>query len=394
MRIANCETQIRDLLSDQKVLADLSGVNRFLLRSEAIASSQIEGVAPAARRVALAELNQLFGAKAKVSEEAELVARNLTTVKNATIELASAPEITWEAIESLEKALLDDENIGLRQVQNWVGGSSYNPLEAEYVPPIPESLPELCGDLVDYLNGASHSALVQAALVHAQFETIHPFVDGNGRIGRALIQTVLVRRGLTPSAVLPISQILSTWRERYSQALNDFRVEGECNSTEQQTAIVSWLIFFISVCEKAVELAQELGEQLLELRQGWEAQLEQYLAKQPRQKTLRHDSATAIILRGMSATPVMTVRSAAQIYGLSESSAKRALDMLCDAGILAVSGEGSTKGRKGSTDFFRNDDLLNLLTLNERRYASTQFNTQISKPNRSTPAPLSRPSEA
>lgn len=84
-------------------------------------------------------------------------------------------------------------------------------------------MPGLLEDLVNYLNGASHSPIVQAALVHAQFETIHPYSDGNGRVGRALIHTVLTRRGLTSDAILPVSLILATFRDRYVSALNAYR---------------------------------------------------------------------------------------------------------------------------------------------------------------------------
>ena len=74
-------------------------------------------------------------------------------------------------------------------------------------------------DVVKYLNSASHGALVQAAILHAQFETIHPFADGNGRIGRALIHLVLERRGLATSPVLPVSMVLGTWSEGYVAGL-------------------------------------------------------------------------------------------------------------------------------------------------------------------------------
>ena len=87
----------------------------------------------------------------------------------------------------------------IREEQNWIGGSSYNPCSATFVPPPAEHVQGLLEDLTVYINGDEHPALVQAAIAHAQFETIHPFADGNGRTGRALIHIILRRRGLAPA---------------------------------------------------------------------------------------------------------------------------------------------------------------------------------------------------
>ena len=95
------------------------------------------------------------------------------------------------------------------------------------MPPPPELVPDLVADLLTYLNGATHAPLIQAALVHAQFETIHPFADGNGRVGRALIHTVLTRRGLLAGMILPTSPVLSTLSDEYIEALSRFREAGD-----------------------------------------------------------------------------------------------------------------------------------------------------------------------
>lgn len=113
------------------------------------------------------------------------------------------------------QALPDERHHGLREVQNWIGGNDWNPLDAQFVPPPPHHVEALMDDLVSYMNGGVHAPLVQAALVHSQFETIRPYTDGNGRVGRALIHTVLTRRGLTPSAVLPVSLVLLTRSDAY-----------------------------------------------------------------------------------------------------------------------------------------------------------------------------------
>lgn len=163
----------------------LAGIARFLLRSEAIASSRIEGIAPSAQQVALAELGQSETVRG-VSDQARLVANNMTIVREATTRLVEAESVTVEDIVELHRSLMPDDphHHGLREVQNWIGVSRWTPIGAAFVPPAPTRVPGLMSDLVNYLNGGAHSPLIQAAMVHAQFETIHPFTDGNGRVGR------------------------------------------------------------------------------------------------------------------------------------------------------------------------------------------------------------------
>ena len=378
-RVARLEQRLGSL-GDVETNSDLAGVARFLLRSEAIASSQIEGIAPAARKIAIAELVQNKMSTAKADESADLVARNMTTVLDATTKMASSDRITLEDIESLNQSLLADPTARVRDKQNWVGRSNTSPLDAEFVPPHPDDLPELLADFVDYLNGATHSAIIQAALIHAQFETLHPFEDGNGRVGRALIQTVLVRRRLLPNSLIPISQVLSTWRDRYVSALMDFRAEGEADSAPVMEGASSWISFFVECVEQAVIQAETLADELAKLRVQWADQIDQWNVSQGAQRALRSDSAVARILAKLPATPVLTAKSAAQIHDISPVAVRRALMQLADAKVLIASGEGT------NTDHFRSPELLDLITFSERALASTQFDTCVSKPNRPVPA--------
>jgi len=108
---------------------------------------------------------------------------------------------------------LDAHAGAIRQEQNWIGGSSYNPCSAAFVPPPPEYVPDLLDDLCQFCNSDDIPAVAQAAIAHAQFDTIHPFVDGNGRTGRALIHLVLRRRGLATRVLPPVSLVLATWAD-------------------------------------------------------------------------------------------------------------------------------------------------------------------------------------
>lgn len=378
-QLADAERAVRTL-AEGPDREDLFGLARFLLRSEAIASSRIEGIAPGAKHVALAELaeqEQISG----FSAQAELVARNMTLVQDASSNLASTNLVTLDSLIALHSALLADEprHHGLRQVQNWIGGSNHHPLDADFVPPSPEQVPELMDDLVCYLNGATHAPLLQAALVHAQFETIHPFTDGNGRMGRALIHTVLARRGLTPTAVLPISLVLATFRDDYIRGLTAYRHDAAPHSSTANQSLTTWLQEFATATIRATQQADELREDIRELRQDWQRRVEELRARQGRQRTMRSDSATGLILADLPSTPVLTATTVQRIHKVSAVAAGRALTELHEAGIM----EPRSAGR--GVRAYIADEVLDLITATERRLASTKFDTRVSAPNRDVP---------
>jgi Fic family protein len=128
-------------------------------------------------------------------------------------------------------------------------------------------------DLVSYANGGVHAPLVQAALVHVQFETIHPYTDGNGRVGRALIHTVLTRQGLTPTAVLPVSLVLLARSDAYPDSLTAYQYEGKPGSAAAQSAVTSWLETFLDAVEVAADQVVRVTRKLAELRAQWRIRL-------------------------------------------------------------------------------------------------------------------------
>ena len=379
--VAGAERQVRAL---REAGRDLVGIARFLLRSEAIASSRIEGISPSSRQVALAELGQSEEVKG-VSEQAQLVANNMTVVREATTRLVAVERVTSTDIEALHRSLLplDPQHHGLRLVQNWIGGSDWHPLDADFVPPAPAAVPAAMGDLVDYLNGGVHSPLVQAALVHAQFETIHPFTDGNGRVGRALIHTVLARRGLTPEAVLPISLVLATLQETYIGGLTAYRYDAPAGSSEGTAAWAGWIRTFAEATMQACEQATRLAEEVAELRQDWEERIATHRATRGTTRALRSDSATAAVLGDLPSTPVLTVQTARRIHEVSHVAAGRALEELREAGVLGTTSIGP--GRQA----YVSNDVLDVITWAERRLASTKFDTRARPPRPGAPAPPS-----
>lgn len=407
---ARAEARVRAL----GALPDMAGIARFLLRSEAIASSRIEGVAPSAHRVALAELAQQEEVRG-LSEQARAVARNVTLVRAAAEELSGAQPVTADRLLALHRSLLPDspEHHGTRSTQNWVGGSSYHPLDADFVPPPPELVPDLVADLLTYLNGATHAPLIQAALVHAQFETIHPFADGNGRVGRALIHTVLTRRGLLAGMILPTSPVLSTLSDEYVEALSRFREAGDPGGSDAEShrpdaagpdgpdalgdpggpdglgklddpdgpgGRDAWISFFLGAVVLACDQAERISAELADVREEWNESLQKWVAREGGGRALRRDSAALRILEGLPGAPVLTIATASRIYGVSRTAASRGLENLRAAGILTTESIGA--GRRAYTA----PAVLDTITWAERRLASTRFDTCICAPARAVPA--------
>lgn len=352
----------------------LESIARWLMRSEAVASSKIEGIAPRVDKIALAELAQSEDVRG-FKPNAAAVARNLTVLRSVEEQFEALGPITVDMLERLQEQLIGDErriSVGVREQQNWIGGGDFTPIGAEFVPPPPEYVPELMKDLVEYLNSATHGALLQAGIVHAQFETIHPFADGNGRVGRALIHGVLQRRGLTPKTLLPISLVLGTWSQRYVEGLTMFR-EGDLSG---------WLDLFVEAADVAVDQAEQLSNELSAMEKQWAEQVDAARKASGKVRELRRDSLVMRLLEALPEHPVVTVATVNRIYGKAPASARQALDFLEEAGIL----RSKSVGPQGQRGYYA-DDVLDLITYADRRLASSQFDTRLAEPQgRGAPA--------
>lgn len=369
------------ILSLHDETGDLRRLGRLLVRSEAIASSRIEGIAPSPRNVALAELHHKE-ALVGVTQDAAHVADNLIAVQQAISTLTETARLTPADIETVHASLLPNEprHHGLRTVQNWIGGSNYHPLDADFVPPAPDMVPALMEDLATYMRGALHAPIIQAALAHAQFETIHPFTDGNGRLGRALIHTVLHRRGIIRGTSLPISLVFATFSRQYVAALTAYRHGLPSTHPDAQASTEQWLMFFCESAILATEQARELSAQVAELRDVWREDVEEYRSSQGALRKLRKDSATSLILENLPGTPVLTLDMIAHTHGISRQAAHSAIEELSNAGVLQSKkmGPHKTVHIAGS--------VLDLVTWAERRLASTQFDTRLAGPHGGIPA--------
>ena len=299
----------------------LAPLARLLLRTESIASSKVEGMQVGARQLARAEAKTETGGKAG-SAAVEILA-NIDAMQLAIGEAARAPRFGRRELEAIHARLMERAlspvNAGrIREEQNWIGGNVYNPCGADFIPPPPEFVTDLLDDLFEALDDDRLPPVVQAALIHAQFETIHPFHDGNGRTGRALIHVVLHRRGIAPDYVPPISVVLANSRDRYIRKLTGYR-EGD---------IAGWIEHFATATTTAADLASRCLQAVAELTARWRAALGD-LAKPP-----RSDAAAWAVIDVLPAHPILTGPIAAAATGRAKPRVYQAIESLEQAGVL------------------------------------------------------------
>ncbi|HEX5995624.1 MAG TPA: Fic family protein [Jiangellales bacterium] len=372
--VADAEHEVAELNRAGTRHASLEGLARFLLRAESVASSKIEGLHAGPRRLIEAEAVLAKGGETSDYVAAEVIG-NIAAMESA-IQLASgkhllSPADTHEVHRVLMARSPTPELGGVvRNTQNWIGGSSYNPCGAAFVPPPPQYVADLLEDLVTYTNSDDHSPLVQAAIAHAQFETIHPYADGNGRAGRALIHVILRRRGLAPTFVPPISLVLATWSGDYITGLTAFRHVSPPDSVERSEAAHVWFGTFASAARRACADAQAFASRIDELVERWRAAL----------KGVRRGSAVDLLLHELPGVPLLTVESAAVLINRSEVATSAAIGRLLDAGVLVQRNAGRQRYR-----VFEAPEVLALFTALERVLASPRGDTAISEPVRPVP---------
>jgi Fic family protein len=370
--ITDVERQITDLNASGQTMVSLEALARLLLRAEAVASSFIEGLRINVKRLAKADVAERSGLEDN-DVTAHAVLGNIRAMESA-LALADHETITVADIQDLHRRLLAgtrDERFGgeIRTEQNWVGGPGFTPCTADYVPPVPPVVPALLEDLCDYISGDDHPAIMQAALAHAQFETIHPFIDGNGRTGRALIHMILRRRRLAPHFVPPISLILASHADAYVAALASFRYVGSAESPEAQEGMGVCLDRFVGDTARACTDAGRFAAELDQLESGWRSRL----------PPVRAGSSVDLLLRALPSAPVLTVPVAAELIGRSPQRANDAVNELAAAGVLMQ----TTIGRRNRA--FEVPELVQVITGFERALASPVGDTRQAPPARPVP---------
>jgi Fic family protein len=369
--VADAERAVVELNASHAGAGDLESLARVLLRAEAIASSQIEGLTVAHRRLLRYEAARLSGVRL-ADATAQAVLGNVAAMQ-AAVEAADRPgPFTLHDLLAIHIALMAESDHpkwgGLvREEQNWIRGQT--PCVAEFVPPPHEEVLGLLEDLCAFINTDDLPPLVQAAVAHAQFETIHAFLDGNGRAGRALLHVILRRRGLAPRYVPPISLALATAADQYVAGLTAFRFTGRPDSAAAREGIRVWLEVAATATLRACKQAEQLATDLEQLRGRWRERV------QP-----RRNSAAELLLEVLVRAPVVTAGTAATLVGRSTVAAGKAIDQLVAAGVL----NQTTVGRRNRA--FEAVEVFDLLVGYERALASPTGDTLADPPVRPAPA--------
>jgi Fic family protein len=298
-------------------VAPLESLARSLVRTEASASSRIEGLVLSQPRLARALHSQ--GGRASGDRRTADVLGNIEALEQAVALGASAKPITASDIQDIHRTLLrftDDKDIAgvIRDKQNWLGGSDYHPLDASFVPPPPEHVAPLLDDLCAFIERTDVAAIAQAAIAHAQFETIHPFADGNGRVGRALIYSILKRRGEAERYIPPVSLVLGAEPRTYIQGLTDYR-DGR---------VSEWCAVFAHATQRAAEVAHQLSGDIEALQSRWLTQL----------GNPRRDAAVRQLIAVLPSHPVIDIAAGVQITNKTPQAVGAAINRLETADIL------------------------------------------------------------
>ncbi|MDN5795652.1 MAG: Fic family protein [Intrasporangium sp.] len=297
-----------------------------LLRSESAASSQIENLTSSARALAEAEIDE--GGRTN----AAMILGNVRAMR-AAIDLAGA--LDEAAILAMHDALLRDD-LGhaagaWRTEPVWIGGAAHHPHGAAFVPPMAAQVPALVADLVSFMDRDDLPPLALAALAHAQFETIHPFTDGNGRTGRALLHAILLNTGAARHVTVPISAGLLASRDDYFAALTAYR-EGDIEPILREVA---------SATRVGVLVGRDLVTRLRSAREEWGHRL-----------TVRSDATVLSVADLLVRQPVITARVVMDACRVSAPTAQSAVRRLVEVGILLES-TGRRRGR-----VYRAPDIL------------------------------------
>ncbi|MGB6062445.1 MAG: Fic family protein [Candidatus Aquilonibacter sp.] len=372
--VADAERAILELDRSAKALANTEALARLLLRAESVNSSKIEGLEVSPRRLLRADAARAHGEEPTDVTATEVLG-NIDAMNYAIDAINRGKTFSLDLLREVHRRLLASTplvKIGgiIRTTQNWIGGSSYNPCSASYVPPPSELVHDLLIDLCDFCNGDELPVVVQAALAHAQFEAIHPFADGNGRVGRAIIHMVFRRRRLTASITPPVSLVLATMSKDYVAGLNAMCYRGAPTSAQAVEGFNRWIATFASACSRAVADSFIFERRIGDLQKKWLRRLGR----------VRADSAVLRLLEALPGTPIVTASEVRAMLGVSLPSALQAIERLTTAEILHPA---TARQRR---QVFEAREIINLFTNLERQLASPTGDTFVAHPARRVPA--------
>ena len=336
-------------------LGELAGLGRMVpnpqllvqpfMRREAVLSSRIEGTQTNLRDLYAYEGKQLplpFTKSTTPESDAREVLNYVKAVEFGLERLNTLP-VCLRLIRELHAQLMEGVRGGhaspgeFRRTQNWIGppGSTLN--NASFVPPLVPEMQDALSAFERYLHeDNSYPPLIRLALIHYQFEAIHPFVDGNGRIGRLLISLLMVDWKLLPLPLLYLSAFFENHRQEYYDRLQAVSVDG---------AWLEWVVFFLrGVTEQSRDTIDRI-KQLLDLQQDWRQRLTQ----------TGRSTLPLQLMETLFEFPILSVPRAQSLLDTTYASAKRHVDRLVDEGILRQVGDGSYD------KLFVAEDILSIL---------------------------------
>ena len=323
-------------------------VPTMLLRSESSASSQIDRLTSTAQSVALAELYP------KASSDARLVVANMIATQRA-LELPAG--LSLEGIVEIHDLLLDNSHLEnqtnsafekLRQKPVWLGGTSFTPHTALFVPPAFQHVPEYMADLIEFGTRSDLNPVVKAAILYAQFQTVHPFLTANGQTGRALIHHIFRAERVLSSTLIPVSVGFLHNIDSLINALQSYREGDPLVIIEELVSALELALFVSRVTETSIESLLEDWDSLVGHRKGSKIrQLPKTLVKQP----------------------VVNSAYLADSLGVTQRTATTLILRACEYGMLRHMG----KRQRG--DFYQSDAIINVL--DEINEASTFRNIRI-----------------
>jgi Fic family protein len=283
-----------------------------LLRSEAVASSRIESLRVSNRGVSLA-MYQPAAAKASARE----AAGNVKAMTAALAQADAAVPLSTASILQLHRVLLAEDDRGiagrLRDEAVWVGGVT--PVDAIFVPPPHEHVPALLADLGGFAARDDVDRIAKAALVHAQFEGIHPFANGNGRVGRCIVHTLLRADGVTTRTTVPVSTVLLSERDAYFAALAAYQRDGDVDA---------WVTHFAQAAARAAKVSEALAHDLQELTVEWHQ----------RAGAPRAGSIARRLVDILPSQPVVDIHTVAAALEVDKRTAQRGIERLAKADVL------------------------------------------------------------
>ncbi|WP_420618634.1 Fic family protein [Candidatus Poriferisocius sp.] len=310
-----------------------------LNRSEGIASSDVEGISTTLRSLSLLESLRAEQDTQRRQLDTQALGAARLTARAAEIGRRANTPIGVADLQELHRRLFEGSSVPfepgrLRSDDIWVGPPGTTPLEALYVAPPAEHVEPLCNDLGEFISAQDLlHPLIKAAIAHLQFETIHPFPDGNGRVGRALIHCVL-QRNWPESPPVPLSAAIAQHKQAYYQSLRPYQTyTGDPDSPIRAACAEAAAAYIADAAEVACDYTEAVAQTVAEIHADWDA------------LALRPHSAAAAVLEAMATMPAADVGYLCGITGRTPNAVRRGLRRLTAAGAVAETRDEHT-GRR------------------------------------------------